>query len=515
MIAINAQNPFVYDENHFSGRTNHSFADTSFAMIHRINNLLSGVIGISASLLIIYLIYYKTPIYFRTYSRMILFCAAADAVFVLSDLWCQFRIKIVGTIVLGSYSGPAKHLQPTGQCFSMVIQAIGPQVTCLTLPINCYFRYHTIKHQRPPSQLQMTKLLGLMVVTLFILSLPVVPIGCSWLVSNESLPNLGPLWYNETPIPFLITADIRHISTLIFLGCFLTILSSAYILSLYMAQKTVIELKKKASEITAKATAIHSQLSWTLFLQSISPLVTSLLPLACIVFMLIADIESEYMGDLIMLAVSWSPVLSSLSVLYVIKPYRLYCIRLLNCGQKKNYLTVFPNMSSFKLPPADAPIVEHHKYKKRKKRVHHASLTVVVISLLIWVAMVISDVILEKWMEMVFSIFLLCCCILLLICKLIPKKTHLGHAIFLILHALHIAYIVIELIVNYVLEFNHLYGKYSREQLNGEFEHKHLNYKMVLMDAMKLVFVVVRVIIGVIVYADFKYLSEEIHRDDN
>ncbi|KAI6186353.1 hypothetical protein M3Y98_00123800 [Aphelenchoides besseyi] len=173
-------------------------------------------------------------------------------------------------------------------------------------------------------------------------------------------------------------------------------------------------------------------------------------------------------------------------------------------------------MSSFKLPPADAPIVEHHKYKKRKKRVHHASLTVVVISLLIWVAMVISDVILEKWMEMVFSIFLLCCCILLLICKLIPKKKHIWvMQFFLILHALHIAYIVIELIVNYVLEFNHLYGKYSREQLNGEFEHKHLNYKMVLMDAMKLVFVVVRVIIGVIVYADFKYLSEEIHRDDN
>ncbi|KAI6213019.1 hypothetical protein M3Y94_00099200 [Aphelenchoides besseyi] len=172
-------------------------------------------------------------------------------------------------------------------------------------------------------------------------------------------------------------------------------------------------------------------------------------------------------------------------------------------------------MSSFKLPPADAPIVEHHKYKRQKKRVHHASLTVVVISLLIWIAMVISDVILEKWMEMVFSLFLLSCCILLLVCKLIPKKTHWGHAVFLILHALHIAYIVVELIVNYVLEFNHLHAKYAREPLNGEFEHNHLNYKVVIMDALKLVFVIVRVIIGVIVYADFKYISEEIRSGDN
>ncbi|KAI6237617.1 hypothetical protein M3Y95_00284200 [Aphelenchoides besseyi] len=343
MVLINPRNPFVHDEYHFSGQTNHSFADSSFAMIHRINNILSGVIGMSASLLIFYLVFYKTPLYFRTYSRMILFCATADFLFLLSDLWCQFRIKIVGTIVLGSYSGPAKHLQPTGQCFSMVVQTIGPQVTCLTLPINCYFRYHTIKHQRPPSRLQMIKLLFVMVVTLILLSLPVVPIGCSWLVNNESVANLGPLWYKETPIPFLITADIRDISTLIFLGCFLTILSGAYVLSLYMARQTVIELKKKASEITAKSTAIHSQLSRTLFLQSISPLVTSLIPLSCIVFMLIANIESEYMGDLIMLAVTWSPVLSSLGVLYVIKPYRLYCLRLLNCGRKKNYLTVLPS----------------------------------------------------------------------------------------------------------------------------------------------------------------------------
>ncbi|KAI6238802.1 hypothetical protein M3Y99_00636700 [Aphelenchoides fujianensis] len=331
----NPRNPFVQNELLFAAETNRSFSDSRFSIVHQVNSILTGFLGIGSSLMIVYLVLFKTPLHFKAYSRMLLLCALADLTFILCDLWCGFRIRIAGAVIIGAFNGPARLFSPFGQCLSMTVQAIGPQLACFLLPINGYFRYYAIKNNRPPSNVQLAKWLAAMFGLLFVLSLPIAPLGCQWLVSDALMPDLGPIWYHERPIPFLIAADIRHPSVILFLFCFVSILSAAYLVAILYAKRTVDELKQKAAELSARTSALQSQLALTLYVQMASPVVTALVPLLVIFGLMIADYETQFMGDLIMLAVQWSPVLNCISSLWIIKPYRMECWRLVTCRRHK------------------------------------------------------------------------------------------------------------------------------------------------------------------------------------
>lgn len=85
----NPQNPFVHNELIYSSVTQLSYQQTSLYYIHKINNYASGLIGLLLNLLVLYLIFNKTPKQFKPYSKMLLLCAMTDSYALLCNFLCQ------------------------------------------------------------------------------------------------------------------------------------------------------------------------------------------------------------------------------------------------------------------------------------------------------------------------------------------------------------------------------------------------------------------------------------------
>ncbi|KAI6223382.1 hypothetical protein M3Y95_00884300 [Aphelenchoides besseyi] len=89
MDHYNPKNPFVANEYFFVNVNNHPFAESTFAVVHRVNNLVSGLVATIASLLLLYCALYRSPWNFRYYSKMIILGVFIDMCQTMSNLWCQ------------------------------------------------------------------------------------------------------------------------------------------------------------------------------------------------------------------------------------------------------------------------------------------------------------------------------------------------------------------------------------------------------------------------------------------
>jgi hypothetical protein len=85
----NSENPYVYNPDYFSNITNRSFKQSTYALFHRLNNLMSAFFGFTVCIVLIYMILRRTPKYFRHYSRMLLLSVISDLYFLFGNFWTQ------------------------------------------------------------------------------------------------------------------------------------------------------------------------------------------------------------------------------------------------------------------------------------------------------------------------------------------------------------------------------------------------------------------------------------------
>jgi hypothetical protein len=83
-------NPYVIDPYYFKNSTNRYVYDqTWLALIHNTINYVAFGLGSLLTLLIIYLIVFRTPKHFQAYKQILTMCTAMDVCYLLTDICLQ------------------------------------------------------------------------------------------------------------------------------------------------------------------------------------------------------------------------------------------------------------------------------------------------------------------------------------------------------------------------------------------------------------------------------------------
>jgi hypothetical protein len=85
----NLHNPYVINSYYYANSTYFDYKNSLLANVHLTMNLIAFLIGLSLTLVVLFLIGWRTPKSFQPYSRMLLLCAIVDVMYLGGDFWCQ------------------------------------------------------------------------------------------------------------------------------------------------------------------------------------------------------------------------------------------------------------------------------------------------------------------------------------------------------------------------------------------------------------------------------------------
>ncbi|KAI6206300.1 hypothetical protein M3Y94_00893200 [Aphelenchoides besseyi] len=301
----------------FTEQSNLTFYHTTMFIVHRFNNIFVFAIGLVLSLLLFYLIVRHTPQYLRSFSRLLFICTLADLFVVVSHFLLQTRLRISNGWYISQFTGPFSLLSLDKQKYAVGLQAITGYTGIVLLSTQYYYRYQVIVRRRAPTNIDVFSYFCVPV-----LLLTFIGISC-YIAFTPIIDFHNTYWYREDTVPVLVISRIQSplfnfhslSSGLILIG--------SYLASMYIGHLTVNQLK--AAELSKRTRSLHQQLSRSLILQSISPLI-SVIPITILVVSILAGEENSYFADYAILTVEWTPVLNMLGTLCCIKPYYEYCL---------------------------------------------------------------------------------------------------------------------------------------------------------------------------------------------
>ncbi|KAI6211037.1 hypothetical protein M3Y96_00390900 [Aphelenchoides besseyi] len=309
---MQSQNPYVGDSFYFANRTNLSFGETTFGLIHRWNFILATIFGLIPTLILFYLIFYQTPTNFRPYSKLLLIFAFVDFYFLCCFFWCQtLRNSLFYPLLF------MKHTPSITQAF-------------------CYLS---------------VPLIAILVVIVM------VPIS----FCPNTTTDYGHLWFEEVPIPHLLVGDFSVCTNSIiqyrkfqqnYMAKSLVWYNRVFVLSSYfvavvLAVLTIRELRINSSDFSNKT--LKMQQDFSRMMIGIRKIDVYVLTLECLLTdfssgihsVLVDDIpdrnsehfsllniNSTYSGDSVILFISWTPCVNSLCSILLIRPYRRFVRRL-------------------------------------------------------------------------------------------------------------------------------------------------------------------------------------------
>jgi hypothetical protein len=84
------QSPYVLNPHYYAfWADSFVYEETTYALVHRIFNWIAFVSGFITCSVCIYMILYRTPDYFKQFSRILLVCTCIDMAYLLLNFGCQ------------------------------------------------------------------------------------------------------------------------------------------------------------------------------------------------------------------------------------------------------------------------------------------------------------------------------------------------------------------------------------------------------------------------------------------
>ncbi|KAI6226670.1 hypothetical protein M3Y95_00645000 [Aphelenchoides besseyi] len=313
------ENPYIKDPFYFSNTTNTSFQQTTLSTILRVNNLSAATVGGISIVLLVYLVWKTTQHHHRFYGRLLLVTAIADTYFLLCYAYCQARYRINSGVYLYSFTGPSVSVGYSGQCVSVVLQVTAPLATCINLALLFFFRFFIVKFKKSPSTC--------LVIALYILLLILVAtIGLNiWLAfcSGDNGIDYARFWYEEVPIPLVLVADTnKNIYAFVLIPFIRGIMFSCSAIQILFAILTFRELRRQSLSRSKKLQEMSRQFGWTLFVQSLTTLIPLVLPLCVVSVLSLAKINFQYISQIVIEMVTWTPAINTIATLMLIQSYR-------------------------------------------------------------------------------------------------------------------------------------------------------------------------------------------------
>uniref|UniRef100_A0A914XW08 Uncharacterized protein n=1 Tax=Panagrolaimus superbus TaxID=310955 RepID=A0A914XW08_9BILA len=180
-----------------------------------------------------------------------------------------------------------------------------------------------------------------MLSTSFILALSytIYAVFCLW-PRQPSYNEKAKLFENDIfyykGIPNFVTADIREWPLFgIYIYCYILMVVS-YVIVIWTSYKVWKYLKVMRSHLSISAHELNSQVTKTLIMQALTPLLICLLPILVTVTMVFLRANIGGIGLVLSIFYSWIPIGNALVTIIAVKTYRRAIISPFSCFTKRN-----------------------------------------------------------------------------------------------------------------------------------------------------------------------------------
>ncbi|CAD5233749.1 unnamed protein product [Bursaphelenchus xylophilus] len=262
-----------------------------------VNYSITSVVGGILSLLMLYLVLFKTSGALKGYQNMLLICCITDLIYWAVDNFMWMKLKEKDGVFIVKMEGLAGNLSR-------------PYRVLMSHFINNF--------------LTASQTLGLCCIALVV----TIPTLFFTYASFNSSPNVRPgfnygqLWYQEFPMPQLLFGDVRSIYQKGFFFWGGGIIAVSYILTISIGRRTLQRTRRMDFSYSEKTKRLQNQLTNFMFVQATIPLFISVVPILLIVIPAFFYVDTGMMCFYCVIAISWIPLLNPIITITVIVPFR-------------------------------------------------------------------------------------------------------------------------------------------------------------------------------------------------
>ncbi|KAI6218594.1 hypothetical protein M3Y95_01159300 [Aphelenchoides besseyi] len=290
--------------------------ETDFVSVVHLSNLFGNfVFSPISSILLFYMIIFKSPVMFRGYQVVLLFANTVDVSF-MANKWFTSFPRTEGGCFVFIPNWPTLPLTIQWINFSYSWSCMGLESG--TVVLEFWFRFVLIKTRKPPSSLQLLCVCFLIIGASGTSSL----ITIAYYFSNN---------VDQTTQPFVIFDAVKDPWGRWLLPQRRYVIFGSYGLTILFAILSVHTLKRQSMNFSAKAKRLLSEFTLILYLKSIAPAFMVVFPSIVRYTNQTWKIENWIIDEVINSCYAWLPFMNSTLSLLLIGHYRRVMIRAIKC----------------------------------------------------------------------------------------------------------------------------------------------------------------------------------------
>ncbi|KAI6226629.1 7TM GPCR, serpentine receptor class r (Str) family-containing protein [Aphelenchoides besseyi] len=247
-------------------------------------------------------------------------------VYFLVTFWLnQARFRSNQGVYMYTFTGLSSYFPQTIRYLMIVPQQTAPWLQICMLPIMFNYRLFVLKHKCQPSNRQLMFMLTFPFFIIFSVAVFVILAFCG----PNNVDDYGELWYPEAFIPDLVLTDTnRNVYGRLSLIWSRIVLFGAYIISIYFSYQTIRMLQKQ-KHLSTRTSKLQRELNIMLFFEAFIPLISLVMPYLILLLLNISGLQFKYTSEIVIILVTYSPMLNSLSALLLIQPYRRFITKVI------------------------------------------------------------------------------------------------------------------------------------------------------------------------------------------
>uniref|UniRef100_A0AC34QUE4 G-protein coupled receptors family 1 profile domain-containing protein n=1 Tax=Panagrolaimus sp. JU765 TaxID=591449 RepID=A0AC34QUE4_9BILA len=299
--------------------------------LHKINGFVAFIVGVIGNILLIYFVWTHKSNVAKVYKRMLIQLAIIDLIFAVITVFIEPMSIVIEGNQYFIQNGFFTEMAHPWNHFLLMFWLSTFYFSFISVCIQYIFRYLVLCRNIQFS--------GKLYQTFFVFPF-LVSVGLFWLFLHAYWPDplscfqinvleLAQIINNRKCSGFLMASRIKAANPLAKWVVIIAVLIVATNYSIIIFCTLKIRKSLKIAELSQQTQVLHKEMTKTLFVQAVSPLLVSMGPtlyaVFCIMFLQTA-IESMILA---IVFISWLPAINSFSTIFLIKQFRnrIFCLK--------------------------------------------------------------------------------------------------------------------------------------------------------------------------------------------
>ncbi|KAI6218606.1 hypothetical protein M3Y95_01160500 [Aphelenchoides besseyi] len=272
-----------------------------------------------SNFILLHFIVFRSPLVVRrSYRSILITCTLVDITSTLTNIWCLMYGRYIGTRTIYFLEGAVSILPLSLQWISFSLM-FGVRLSESTiLVVEFYFRHYIIKHRRTPSHVVLFGMIGLAIAVALGLSVTIM-FDCCILNPMQSGNFEALKAIHSGPILF---DDTNHKIAYFTMWYRRSITIGGVVIPVFISFLSVRLMSNQTVTLSKKTKLMLNNFSATLYMKTIIPALTTVLPLTSKFFFNLFGLDTWSLNEMTTTFYVWLPFINSISTLLIISCYR-------------------------------------------------------------------------------------------------------------------------------------------------------------------------------------------------